>query len=102
GDQLKTLQSLKSATKVGTEQVDGASATRYTVQTTAKTFPSYDVWVGDDGYIHRVQVAQANPKVSVTLDFSKFGETVTATPPSASKVYVSKNGKIPGLGGSGA
>jgi hypothetical protein len=102
GDQLKTLQSLKSATKVGTGRVDGVSATHYAVQTQTKTFPSYDVWVGDDGYIHRVQVGQANPKVAVTLDLSKFGDPVTATPPPASKVYVSPNGTIPGLGGTGA
>ncbi|HEY2074344.1 MAG TPA: hypothetical protein VGG88_12275 [Gaiellaceae bacterium] len=102
GQELKTLQSLKSAKKVGTGQVGGVSATHYTVQTTAATFPSYDVWVGDDGYIHRVQVAQANPKVSVTLDLSKFGEKVTATAPPASQVFVSKNGNIPGLGGTGA
>ncbi|HEY2543423.1 MAG TPA: hypothetical protein VGH92_10275 [Gaiellaceae bacterium] len=101
-DELKTLQSISSATKVGTGQVNGVSATRYRVETATKTFPSYDVWVGDDGYIHRVQVAQANPKVSVTLDLSKFGESVTATPPPASQVYVSKTGTIPGLGGTGA
>lgn len=101
GQELKTLQSLKSATKVGTGQVDGVSATHYTVKTTAKTVPSYDVWVGDDGYIRRVQIAQANPKVSVTIDLSNFGEKVTAPPPPASKVYVSKNGTIPGLGGTG-
>lgn len=102
GAQLKALQSLKSATKVGTGQVGGANATHYTVQTTQAALPSYDVWVGDDGYIRRVQVTQASPKVSVTVDLSKFGETVTATVPPASQVYVSKNGSIPGLGGSGA
>ena len=100
--ELKTLQSLKSATKVGTGQVDGVSATHYTVQPAAKTFPSYDVWVGADGYIHRVQVAQANPKVAVTLDLSKFGAPVKVTPPPAAQVYTSKNGTIPGLGGTGA
>lgn len=102
GDQLKALQALKSATRVGREQVGGVSATRYTVQTATKPVPSYDVWVGADGYIRRVQVEQAKPKISVTIDLSKFGDTVTATPPPASKVYVSKNGTIPGLGGTGA
>lgn len=102
GGELKILQSLSSATKVGTGQVDGVSATHYTVQPAAKTFPSYDVWVGADGYIHRVQVAQANPKVAVTLDLSKFGAPVKVTPPPAAQVYTSKNGTIPGLGGTGA
>jgi hypothetical protein len=97
--QLKSLQALKSATKIGTEQVGGVTATHYSVVPAEKTFPSYDVWVGDDGYIHRVQVAQASPKVSVTVDLSKFGQKVTAKVPPASEVYVSKSGSIPGLGG---
>jgi len=101
--QLKTLENLKSATKVGgAEQVGGVSTTHYRVQTAQAAFPSYDVWVGDDGYIRRVQVAQGSPKVSVTVDLSKFGEKVAATAPPASQVYTSKNGTIPGLGGTGA
>jgi len=100
--QLKTLQSLKSAKKIGTEQVGGVSTTHYTVQTTQKTLSSYDVWVGDDGYIHRVQVGEASPKVSVTVDLSKFGERVAAKAPPASEVFESKNGSIPGLGGTAA
>jgi len=101
--QLKTLENLKSATKVGgAEQVGGVSATHFRVQTAQAAFPSYDVWVGDDGYIRRVQVEQGSPKVSVTVDLSKFGEKVGATAPPAAQVYTSKNGTIPGLGGTGA
>ena len=100
--QLKTLESVKSATKVGTDRIGGVSSTHYRVQTTQKTLPNSDVWVGDDGYIHRVQVAQASSKVSVTVDLSKFGEKVSVTVPPASQVYVSKAGNIPGLGGAGA
>ena len=62
----------------------------------------YDVWVGDDGYVHRVVVAQSSPKVSVTVDLSKFGDKVTAAAPPAAQVYESKNGSLPGLGGVGA
>jgi hypothetical protein len=102
GSELKQLQALKSATKVGTEQVGGVSATHYRVQTTTGTISGYDVWVGNDGYIHRVLVAESSPKVSVTIDLSKFGETVTAAAPPAAQVYESKNGSIPGLGGVGA
>lgn len=98
GDQLKQLQALKSATKVGTDQI----GTHYKVQTSTGTVSEYDVWVGNDGYIHRVVVAESSPKVSVTIDLSKFGETVTAAPPPAAQVYESKNGSIPGLGGVGA
>jgi hypothetical protein len=46
-------------------------------------------------------VAEAAPKVSVTIDLSKFGEKVTAAAPPAAQVYESKNGSIPGLGGVG-
>jgi hypothetical protein len=101
--QLKALQAVKSATKVdGTEQIGGVSTTHYRVHTAQKTLPNYDVWVGDDGYIRRVQVAETSPKVSVTVDLSKFGAKVSAAVPPASQVYESKNGTIPGLGGSGA
>jgi hypothetical protein len=102
GAQLKTLESLKSAKKVGTDQLGGVSTTHYTVQTTQKTLPAYDVWVGEDGYIHRVRVDEATPKVSVTVDLSKFGQTVTSKVPPASDVYAARNGSIPGLGGTGA
>ena len=98
GAQLKRLQSLKSATKVGTDQI----GTHYKVQAATGSISNYDVWVGGDGYIHRVVVAQASPKVSVTIDLSKFGTKVTAAAPPAAQVYESKNGSIPGLGGVGA
>lgn len=96
--QLKRLQALKSATKVGTDQ----AGTHYKVRAKTGAVSGYDVWVGNDGYVHRVVVAQASPKVSVTLDLSKFGEKVTAAAPPAGQVYESKNGSLPGLGGVGA
>jgi hypothetical protein len=98
GAQLKRLQALKSASKVGTDDV----GTHYKVQATTGTVSGYDVWVGSDGYIHRVVVAQSSPKVSVTVDLSKFGEKVTAAAPPAARVYESKSGSIPDLGGVGA
>lgn len=98
GAELKRLQALKSATKVGTDQI----GTHYKVQSTSGSISDYDVWIGGDGYIHRVVVAQASPKVSVTIDLSKFGRKVTAAAPPAAQVYESKNGSIPGLGGVGA
>jgi len=98
GDQLKQLQALKSATKVGTDQI----GTHYKVQAATGTIRGYDVWVGNDGYIHRVVVAESSPKVSITIDLSNFGEKVTAAAPPAAQVYESKNGSIPGLGGVGA
>ena len=98
GAELKRLQALKSATKVGSDQI----GTHYKVQAASGSISAYDVWVGGDGYIHRVVVAQASPKVSATIDLSKFGTKVTAAPPPAAQVYESKNGSIPGLGGVGA
>jgi hypothetical protein len=98
GNQLKQLQALKSATEVGTDQI----GTHYKVQAATGTLRGYDVWVGDDGYIHRVVVAESSPKVSVTIDLSNFGVKVTAAAPPAAQVYESKNGSIPGLGGVGA
>lgn len=98
GAQLKRLQALKSATKVGSDQ----AGTHYKVNETTRATGGYDVWVGDDGYIHRVVVGQSSPKVSVTIDLSKFGEKVSAATPPAGQVYESKNGSLPGLGGVGA
>ena len=97
GALLQRLQALKSATKVGIDSI----GTHYKVKEAAAP-AGYDVWVGDDGYIHRVVVSQSSPKVSVTVDLSKFGEKVTAAAPPAAQVYESKNGSIPGLGGVGA
>ena len=98
GAELKRLEALKTATKVGTDQI----GTHYRVTAATGPISGYDVWVGSDGYIHRVVVAQASPKVSVTIDLSKFGEKVTAAAPPAAQVYESRNGSIPGLGGMGA
>jgi hypothetical protein len=98
GAQLKRLQSLKSATKVGTDSI----GTHYKVKATTGAIGAYDVWVGDDGYVHRVVIAQSSPKVSVTVDLSKFGEKVGAATPPPGQVYESKNGSLPGLGGVGA
>lgn len=95
GAELERLQALKSATKVGADQI----GTHYRVIAATGPVSGYDVWVGSDGYIRRVVLAQASPKVSVTIDLSKFGEKVTAAAPPAAHVYESKNGSIPGLGG---
>jgi LppX_LprAFG lipoprotein len=105
---LNYLRSLKSATKIGTEQVGGTSTTHYRAQIdSTKLSPAaaaqvgdatYDVWVGDDGYIHRVRVAATSgAKVTATSDLSDFGAAVKVTVPSAAQSYATN--KIPGLGG---
>jgi LppX/LprAFG-like lipoprotein len=105
---LNYLRSLKGATKIGTEQVGGTSTTHYRAQVdTAKLSAAaaaqvgdatYDVWVGDDGYIHRVRVTTTSgAKVTATSDLSDFGTAVKVKVPSAAQSYATT--KIPGLGG---
>jgi hypothetical protein len=105
---LTYLRSLKGVTKIGAEQVDGVSTTHYRAQIdVAKLSPAaaaqvgaatYDVWVGDDGYIHRVRVvASSGAKVTATSDLSDFGAAVKVTVPTAAQSYATN--KIPGLGG---
>ncbi|MGZ4292446.1 MAG: LppX_LprAFG lipoprotein [Gaiellaceae bacterium] len=104
GNQLEYLKAVKSATRVGSDQIGGVSATHYRATLDGSKLPAaakagisaYDVWVGDDGYIRRVQVGTSKPETSVTVDLSNFGRTVTATAPPAGKVYASND--IPGLG----
>ena len=101
-DELKKLQDLKSATKVGTDSL----GTHYTATLDTSKLPAsvkktgvggYDVWVGADGYIRRIKVGASG--VSVTVDFTDVGKPVTVTPPPASQVYETSNGSLPGLGG---
>jgi hypothetical protein len=102
-DELKRLQFVKSATRVGSERI----GTRYRAVLDTARFPAaaraastYDVWVGDDGYVRRVQVAAAKPQaVTVTVDLSDFGSKVSASPPPADQVYTAAKGKLSGLGG---
>jgi hypothetical protein len=108
---LDALQSASTVTEVGTVQLGGVSTTHYaaTVKntTTGSTTAGgvYDVWVGDDGYIHRVRTIVAGSSGSVagavhaTSTLSGFGDPVTVTVPPASQTVVSTNGSIPGLGG---
>ncbi len=109
-DALDALQSASTVTEVGTVQLGGVSTTRYkaTVKKSsgsAKIGGVYDVWVGEDGYIHRVRTVVAGTSgsaagaVTATSSLSGFGEPVTVTVPPASQTVVSSNGSIPGLGG---
>jgi hypothetical protein len=110
-DALDALQSVSTVTEVGTVQLNGASATHYkaTVEKTTSGSTTaggtYDVWVGADGYIHRVRTTVAassgskSGAVAATSNLSGFGEPVTVTVPPASQTVVSTNGSIPGLGG---
>ena len=91
-------------------QLGGVSTTHYTATVTKSSATTnaggvYDVWVGDDGYIHRVRTivagssGSASGAVHATSTLSGFGDPVTVTVPPASQTVVSTNGSIPGLGG---
>jgi uncharacterized protein DUF2092 len=95
---LQELQSLKDATKVGSETVGGVSTTHYRAQSARG---SYDMWIGDDGYLHRVRavVSASGGKATVTTDLSSYGSGVSVTVPPAKQIYDATNTSIPGLGG---
>jgi hypothetical protein len=112
---LTALQSLRGATKVGTEQVDGVSTTHYRARIDLSKLPAaaagasaqpstYDVWIGGDGYVHRVRAhivtASGSQKAVVTLTagLSDFGKSVTVAVPPAAQT-VASTGSLPGLGG---
>jgi hypothetical protein len=100
-EQLKRLRYVRSATEIGSEH----AGTRYraTLDTHAlpavlRSLSSYDVWVGDDGFIHQLRVVTTSPTMSVTVDLSDFGKAVSASAPPPAQVYESKSATIPGLG----
>jgi hypothetical protein len=58
----------------------------------------YDVWVGSDGYVHRVRsvvAATSGTKVTATSTLSGFGDPVTVNVPPAASTYTSTNGTLP-------
>jgi hypothetical protein len=106
---LAQLKSLRNVKKVGEADVDGTTLTHYRGRIGLATLTGggtggtgrYDVWIGDDGYVHRVKgiVRKGGTTSSVTTDLSAFGDPVTITVPPASQVYVGSTSTIPGLGG---
>jgi hypothetical protein len=106
---LSQLQSLSNVTKVGPEQVGGTSTTHYHATIDISKLPgglktgtgAYDVWIGDDGYVHRVRtvLTSSGSTATVTTDFSGYGNKVAVDVPPASKTFDGSNMTIPGLGG---
>jgi hypothetical protein len=108
---LTNLKSLRDVTRVGRTELDGATTTHYRgrIDLSALTGTSmsgtgrYDVWIGDDSYVHRVKaiVAKGGTVSTVTADLSAFGDSVSVTVPAApeTETYNGKNVMIPGLGG---
>jgi hypothetical protein len=103
GQTLDQLKSVSTVTEIGPAQVGGVSATRYRAHVTANSAGTaaagvYDVWVGSDGYVHRVRsvvAATSGTKVTATSTLSGFGEPVTVTVPPAAGTYTSTTGSLP-------
>jgi hypothetical protein len=106
---LAQLQGLRDVKKVGTAQIDGAAMTHYRARIDLSKLKAgatagrgrYDVWIGDDGYVHRVKaiVTATGATSTVTSDLSAFGDDVNVTVPSARETFDGSNSMIPGLGG---
>jgi hypothetical protein len=100
---LDQLKSVSTVTEIGPGQVGGVSATRYRAHVTANSAGTaaasvYDVWVGSDGYVHRVRsvvVATSGTKVIATSTLSGFGEPVTVNVPPPARTYTSTTGSLP-------
>jgi hypothetical protein len=117
---LAQLQALTGLKQVGTATVGGLQATRYrgridvaklpassaaAVRSSGATFGAVDVWVGSDGYVHKLRVpARATAggrkaRTTVTLTLSGFGKQPSVSPPPASQTADASTIAIPGLGG---
>jgi LppX_LprAFG lipoprotein len=115
--QLKALTGVKAT---GTQTIGGVDATRYrgtvdvaklpastatAMQSAGVTFGPVDVWVGSDGYVHRVRVPTSASaggqaaKTTLTMTLSHFGGGVSVSVPPASQTADASKVSIPGLGG---
>ena len=117
---LTQLKAISGLQELGTATVGGVQTTHYRgrIDTTklpadqksaldksGTTFGSYDVWVGSDGYVHKMRIvttstaAGQSARTTATVTLSKFGAPVKVTiPPAAQTVDASKI-SIPGLSG---
>lgn len=122
-DPSSALTQLKAVTglqEIGTATVGGVQTTHYRgrIDTTklpaaqkgaldqaGTTFGPYDVWVGSDGYVHKMRVvttstaAGQSARTTATATLSKFGEPVHVTIPPAAQTADASKISIPGLSG---
>lgn len=116
--QPASVPPLKNARKVGTTTIDGVKTTEYAAQVDREKLPAaerkalqsahvgfgtVDVWVGGDGYVHRVRIDTSSSAgghkatIVLTSTMSNYGESVQVTiPPASETVNASKIG-IPGF-----
>jgi hypothetical protein len=129
---LDLLKSVGSVQTVGTETVDGISTTHYTAQidpakvatqaataiggtigqkindavANASGTPTaipVDVWIGDDGLVHRVVLdlsGQDGGTLHAQFDITDYGTPVTVTAPASSDVF-DATGLLAGLASNG-
>jgi hypothetical protein len=117
---LAQLKALTGVSETGSQTIGGVDCTRYrgtievsklpaataaAVQASGATFGPVDVWVGSDGYVHRVRVPTSASaggqaaKTTLTMTLSHFGGGVSASVPPASQTVDASRVSIPGLGG---
>jgi hypothetical protein len=132
GNALDLLKSVGSVQTVGTEIVDGVSTTHYTANidptkvatqvasaiggtigqkindavANASAAPAaipVDVWIGDDGLVHRVVLdlsGKDGGALHAQFDISDYGTPVTVTAPASSDVF-DATGLLAGLASNG-
>ncbi|HZR95628.1 MAG TPA: LppX_LprAFG lipoprotein [Gaiellaceae bacterium] len=109
GDTLAQMQAVGTARPVGDETLDGVETTHYrgTIDPakipqgakvkalTGAKYAPYDIWIGkDDGLVHRMRFGYAlkGTTMRFAMDFSKFGQDVNVTVPSASETVDATKG----------
>ena len=99
-----TLANLAALSRVTTVATDNGT-THYRgrlAKTATRPGGSYDVYVGDDGYVHRVtfsSLVAPQERLNTTIDLSDFGKSVTVRIPAASESAPSTSIPLPGIGG---
>lgn len=113
---LAQLKSLDDVHQIGTETVDGVQTTHFRGRISTAGLPAAeqqalsksgtgfgpaDVWVGSDGYVHKVRIVTTTKgaKTTATVTLSKFGEPVIVDVPSPADAVDASKVSIPGLGG---
>jgi len=99
---LAQLEAVDGVTSVGEETIGGVPTTHYRGRVDVNKLPQkikaltnakygpVEIWIGRDGFVHRYRmtttISQSGQSVTTatTVDFSKYGESVTVNVPPAS------------------
>jgi LppX_LprAFG lipoprotein len=118
---LAELKGIGDLREIGTATIGGVATTHYrgtidasklpaaaasALQKSGATLGPADVWVGSDGYVHRMKVTTKASsgtgdvgRTVLTTTLSKFGESVSVAVPPASQTVDASKLSIPGLTG---